>query len=163
MNSPPNHEWEQALDIDDSNLRLTLVLHPSNNPHILPKTATTTQTLLSSQNNQVDNYGEKPIRIILVPADIVQAAKLRKIADTGEGGEEFIMSTEEYIRKVIEDVDIKKFLKNEKLEKVVAIIKSCTPSSLGDLTITLKDLFGITSDTILYKVLTGERFGRQLP
>nr|GFA59082.1 hypothetical protein [Tanacetum cinerariifolium] len=84
----------------------------SNNPHILPKTATTTQTLLSSQNHQVDNYGEKPIRIVPVPAGIVQDAKLCKIADTQE--------------------DIKRFLKNVKLEKVVAIIKSCTSSAYGE-------------------------------
>ncbi|GKE36746.1 transposase, MuDR, MULE transposase domain protein [Tanacetum coccineum] len=37
--------------------------------------------------------------------------------------------------------DIKKFLKNGKLEKV-AIINSCTPNALGDLTVTLKDLSG---------------------
>ncbi|GKE63742.1 hypothetical protein Tco_1514109, partial [Tanacetum coccineum] len=34
-----------------------------------------------------------------------QAAKLRKIADMREGGEESVMYTQEYIRKVIEDVD----------------------------------------------------------
>ncbi|GJZ51395.1 hypothetical protein Tco_0605910 [Tanacetum coccineum] len=75
MNSPPNHEWEEGLDIDDSDLRLTHVVHPSNNPHIVPKITTTTQTLFSSQNNQVDNCGE-----------------------------ESVMYTQEYIRKVIEDV-----------------------------------------------------------
>ncbi|GJW19921.1 hypothetical protein Tco_0027357, partial [Tanacetum coccineum] len=31
-------------------------------------------------------------------------AKLRKLADTREGGEKSVMSTREYIRKVIEDV-----------------------------------------------------------
>ncbi|GKA17475.1 hypothetical protein Tco_0697312 [Tanacetum coccineum] len=39
--------------------------------------------------------------------------------------------------------DVKKFLKNGKLENVVAVIKSCTPNALGDLTVTLKDLFAI--------------------
>nr|GEV62233.1 transposase, MuDR, MULE transposase domain protein [Tanacetum cinerariifolium] len=88
------------------------------------------------------------------------------------------MSTQEYIRKVIEDVgedddftraprlsvldyvnvdgeimtgcfgDVKKFLKNGKLEKVVAVIKSCTQNALDDLIVTLKDLSGIISDTI---------------
>ncbi|GJZ70495.1 transposase, MuDR, MULE transposase domain protein [Tanacetum coccineum] len=102
------------------------------------------------------------------------------------------MSTQEYIRKVIEDVgedddftraswlnaidyvnvdggivtgcfgDVKKFLKNGKLEKVVAVIKSCTPNALGDLTVTLKDLFGTISDTIHYKVLTKERFAKAI-
>ncbi|GKA18088.1 hypothetical protein Tco_0697925 [Tanacetum coccineum] len=111
-------------------------------------------------------------------------AKLHKIADTREGVEESLMSIQEYIRKVIEDVgedddfthalwlsvveyvnvhgrimtgcfgDVKKFLKNEKLAKVVAIIKSFTPNALGDLTVTLKDLSDTISGTIHYKVLT---------
>ncbi|GJT14850.1 hypothetical protein Tco_0873556 [Tanacetum coccineum] len=155
MGSPQNHKWEQALDIDDFHLRLTPVVRPNNNPHILPKTTTTTQTLFSSQNHQDDNYVVKPIRIIPGPTDIVQIDKLREIADTRVGREESVMSTQEYIRKVIEDVgkdddftrsswlnvveyvnvdggivtgcfgDVKKFLKNDKLEKVVAIINSC--------------------------------------
>nr|GFD37215.1 hypothetical protein [Tanacetum cinerariifolium] len=58
MNSPPNHEWEEGLDIDDYDLRLTLVVRPNNNPHIVPKITTTTQTLILSQNHQVDNYDE---------------------------------------------------------------------------------------------------------
>ncbi|GKB96147.1 putative nucleotidyltransferase, ribonuclease H, partial [Tanacetum coccineum] len=120
MDSPPNHEWEQAFDIDDSDLRLTPAVRPSNNPHILPETTTTTQTLLSSQNHQVDNYVVKPIRIIPGSADA------------------------------------NKFLKHKKLDKVVAIIKSCTPNALGDLTVSLKDLSGTISDTIHYKVLTEE-------
>nr|GEW04552.1 hypothetical protein [Tanacetum cinerariifolium] len=123
-------------------------------------------------------------RIIPGPAGIVQTAKLRKLVDTREGGEESVMSTQDYIRKVIEDVgedddfmrapwlsaidsvnvdggivtgcfgDVKKFLKNGKLEQIVAIIKSCTPNALGDLTVTLKDLSGTISGTIHYKVLT---------
>ncbi|GJS39567.1 putative ribonuclease H-like domain-containing protein [Tanacetum coccineum] len=56
-------------------------------------------------------------------------------------------------------VDIKKFCKNGKLDKVVAIIKSCTPNALGDLTVTLKDLSGTISSSINYKVLTDEGFG----
>ncbi|GKF39298.1 transposase, MuDR, MULE transposase domain protein [Tanacetum coccineum] len=102
------------------------------------------------------------------------------------------MSTQEYIRKVIEDVgedddftrvswlsainyvnvdgwivtgcfgDVKKFLNNGKLEKIVAVIKSCTLNALGDLTVTLKDLSGIISITIHYKVLTEERFAKAL-
>ncbi|GJX41040.1 hypothetical protein Tco_0256030 [Tanacetum coccineum] len=190
MNSPPNNEWEQSIDIDDSDLRLTPIYRPSNNPHIVPEITTTTQTLFSSQNNQVDNYVVKPIRIIPGPAGIVQMAKLRKIVDTREGGEESVMSTQEYIKKVIEDVgeddnfmraswlsvleyvnvdggivtgcfgDVKKFLKNGKLEKVVAVIRSCTLNTLGDLTVTLKHLSGTISSTIHYKVLIEEMFAK---
>nr|GEV40524.1 hypothetical protein [Tanacetum cinerariifolium] len=38
--------------------------------------------------------------------------------------------------------DMKTFIKNGKVGKVVAIIKSCKPNMLGDLTVTLKDLSG---------------------
>nr|GEW08955.1 hypothetical protein [Tanacetum cinerariifolium] len=110
MNSPPNHEWEEGLDIEDSSLRLTPVIYPSNNPYIIPEITTTTQTLFLSQNNQVDNCVVNPIRIILGPAGIVQTTKLRKLVDTREDGEESVMSTQEYIRKVIEDVVNTKFL-----------------------------------------------------
>nr|GEW58342.1 hypothetical protein [Tanacetum cinerariifolium] len=131
-----------------------------------------------------------PIKIIPGPASYVQIAKLHKLADTREGGEESVMSTQEYIRKVIEDVgedddftcaswlsvldyvnidggivtgcfeDVKKFLKNGKLEKVFTVIKSCTPNALDDLTVTPKDLSGIIFGTIHYKVLTEERFAK---
>ncbi|GKB45787.1 acyl-CoA N-acyltransferases superfamily protein [Tanacetum coccineum] len=50
--------------------------------------------------------------------------------------------------------DMKTFCKNEKLEKVVAVIKSCTPNALGELTVTLKDPFYTISGTIYHKVLT---------
>nr|GFB03278.1 hypothetical protein [Tanacetum cinerariifolium] len=85
-----------------------------------------------------------------VSASIVQTNKFCKLDDTREGGEESVMSTQEYIRKDIEDVcedddftratwlsvldyvnvdgwivtgcfgDVKKFLKNGKLDKVVS-------------------------------------------
>ncbi|GJU13145.1 hypothetical protein Tco_1135541, partial [Tanacetum coccineum] len=59
MNSPPNHEWKEGLDIDDSDLLLTPpVVRPTNNPHIVPEITTTTQTLISAQNLQVDTYAE---------------------------------------------------------------------------------------------------------
>nr|GEZ27487.1 transposase, MuDR, MULE transposase domain protein [Tanacetum cinerariifolium] len=97
------------------------------------------------------------------------------------------MSTQEYINKVVEDVgededynsgswfsateyvnanggivsgcsgDIKNFIKNEKLDQVVAIVKSCTPNVIGDLTVTLKDLSG--DDGVGVKVVFEEKDG----
>nr|GEZ70286.1 hypothetical protein [Tanacetum cinerariifolium] len=49
------------------------------------------------------HHSEKSVRIIPGPTGIVQAVKLHKIADTREGGEESIISTQDYIRKVIKD------------------------------------------------------------
>ncbi|GJZ79787.1 hypothetical protein Tco_0644624 [Tanacetum coccineum] len=117
MNSPPNNELEEVLDIDDSDLRLTPIVRPSNNPHIVLEITTNTQNLISSQNHQAGNYDEweegldiDDSNLRLTPVDntrsasIVQMAKLCKLADTREGGEKFLMSIQEYIRKVIEDV-----------------------------------------------------------
>ncbi|GKB10720.1 hypothetical protein Tco_0844643 [Tanacetum coccineum] len=101
MDSPPNHEWEQALDIDDSNLRLTLVVRR----HILPERTTTTQTMFLSQNHQVDNCVMKPIRIITCHAGIVQMAKLRKITDTREGEDESLMSINVSLSGTVGSVD----------------------------------------------------------
>ncbi|GJW72567.1 hypothetical protein Tco_0129484 [Tanacetum coccineum] len=159
-------EFKQALEIDDSDLRLTPVVRPSNNPHIVPEITTTTQTLLSSQNNQVDNCVVKPIRIIPGPAGIVQMTKLHKLVDTREGREESVIAID-YVNVdggIVTGCfrDVKKFLKNGKLKKVVVVIKSCTPNALGDLTVTLKDLSGTISGTIHYKVLTEERFAKAI-
>nr|GEZ43973.1 hypothetical protein [Tanacetum cinerariifolium] len=58
--------------------------------------------------------------------------------------------------------DMKTFIKNGKngkVEKVVAVIKSCTPNMLGDLIVTLKDLSSMISSTIHYKVLKDEVYG----
>ncbi|GKE62215.1 GPCR kinase [Tanacetum coccineum] len=93
------------------------------------------------------------------------------------------MSTQQYMDKVVEDVgeddefkspawvsatnyanafcgtvtgclgDVDNFLKKEKLEQVVAIVKSCSPNMLGDLNVTLKDLSSIIPETIHRKVI----------
>ncbi|GJY20406.1 hypothetical protein Tco_0392972 [Tanacetum coccineum] len=161
------------------------------------------ETPTTTQNPDVDNLEEKPVRIIPGPAGIVQAAKLCKqlnIHEDKDGTElcregitalkanfgttevqtnipitlqESVLSTQEYISKGIEDVgededfkggswvsavefvnanegivngclgDIKNYLKNKKLEQVVAIIKFCTPNAFCDLTVTLKDISSI--------------------
>nr|GEZ02261.1 hypothetical protein [Tanacetum cinerariifolium] len=94
-----------------------------------------------------------------------------------------LMSTQEYMQNVVEDVDndddfnsgawinatnyviyiggtvtwclgdINDFLKKEKLDQVVVIVKSCSPNYLGDLNVTMKDLSGTVRGTVHYKVL----------
>ncbi|GJW53198.1 reverse transcriptase domain-containing protein [Tanacetum coccineum] len=121
-------------------------------------------------------------RIIPGPAGILQRAMLRKNADVIEVGHENVMPTQEYVRKISEDVseddhftlgpwvsaivylhgegvipsgclgDMKKYCKNRKLELVVGVVMSCTPNSLGDMTVTLKDPTGVMGGTIHYKV-----------
>ena len=124
-------------------------------------------------------------RILPGPAGILQRAKLRKLRDENEGTS--IMPTQEYVRKVMEDVseddhftrgpwlnaleycgafgievdaclgNIERFIKKGKVELVVAVIKSCSPNILGDLTVTLKDPSGTMSGTIHHKVMDKEK------
>nr|GEZ61448.1 hypothetical protein [Tanacetum cinerariifolium] len=123
-----------------------------------------------SQQNTHPFGDNNAIRIIPGPAGILQLVKLRKTSKIREGGHNGEMSTQEYVRKRTEEAseddhftrgpwlnaiqylvvegsiatgclgELKTFIKNGKLEKVVAVIKSCTPNMLGDLTVTLKDL-----------------------
>ncbi|GJZ63705.1 ribonuclease H-like domain-containing protein [Tanacetum coccineum] len=130
-----------------------------------------TITITSTQNTDgIVQVEEKSVRIIPGPAGIVQLAKIRKQSYIHEGANDSVLSTQEYMKQVVEDVgededfnsgswvgateyakanggivsgclgDIKTFLKNGKLEQVVAIIKSCSPNALGDLKVTIKDL-----------------------
>ncbi|GKD10523.1 GPCR kinase [Tanacetum coccineum] len=56
--------------------------------------------------------------------------------------------------------DIKNFLRNEKLDQVVAIVKSCSSNVLGDLTVTMKDLLGTIPGTISHKVIDDGSYGK---
>ncbi|GKD70856.1 hypothetical protein Tco_1324946 [Tanacetum coccineum] len=117
-------QWELSLDIKDFDLRLTLVLRPSSSTRV--ETSSSTQ---------------KPVRIIPGPA---------VDEDVGED-EDFKsgswVSATNYVNAnggIVSGClgDIKNFLNNGKLDQVVAIIKSCSPNVIGDLTVTMKDLSG---------------------
>ncbi|GJZ12730.1 reverse transcriptase domain-containing protein [Tanacetum coccineum] len=128
-------------------------------------------------------------RIIPGPVGILQKALARKKADVQERGRDNILTTQEYVRKVNEDEseddhfmrgpwlqaivylhgegvivsgclgDMKKHCIKGKLELVVGVVKSCTPNSLGDMTVTLKDPTGTMGGTIHYKVFQNEDDG----
>ncbi|GJZ29551.1 zf-CCHC domain-containing protein [Tanacetum coccineum] len=191
-------QWELSLDIDDSDLQLT-----QNPVRIIPGPARLVQTTnLNNENNQWEHLflrltlvlrpsssilvqtppsTQRTVRIIPGPAGIVQLVKLRKQSEIQEGGVDSVLSTQEYMKKVVEDVgddedfksgswvsatdyvnanggivsgclgDIKKFLNKGKLDQVVAIV--CSPNALGDLTVTMKDLPGTIPGTIHHKVI----------
>ncbi|GJW05512.1 GPCR kinase [Tanacetum coccineum] len=58
--------------------------------------------------------------------------------------------------------DIDNFLNSGKLDQVVAIVKSCSPNVIGNLTVTIKDLSGIIPSTIHYKVIDEGRYGKDI-
>ncbi|GKC42195.1 GPCR kinase [Tanacetum coccineum] len=102
------------------------------------------------------------------------------------------MSTQEYMKKVVEDVgededfksgswvsatdyvnanggtvsgclgDIVNFLKNEKLDQVVAIVKSYSSNVIEDLTVTIKDFSGAIPGTIHHKVIGEGSYGKNI-
>nr|GEU42413.1 hypothetical protein [Tanacetum cinerariifolium] len=160
--------------------------------------------------------------IIPDPAGIVQAAKLLQQRVILLGLDGAVMSTQEYMKKVVKDVgddedfksgswvsatdyvnanggtkvvkdvgddedfksgswvsatdyvnanggtvsgclgDIKNNLKNRKLDQVVAIVKSCSPNVLGDLTVIIKDLSGTIPGTIHHKVIGKDGYGKDI-
>ncbi|PWA45790.1 hypothetical protein CTI12_AA510780 [Artemisia annua] len=146
----------------------------------------------STQIQNDDISGETSVRIIPGPAGVYQRAKLRKIADCREGRDVSTDTTQEYMRKVVADVgfdddftrgpwlsavdyanangwvvngclgDIKSHIKKGKVDLVLAIIKSCTPNALGDLTVTLKDLSGSLSGTIHHKIINEGGYGKDI-
>ncbi|GJS39681.1 hypothetical protein Tco_0564724 [Tanacetum coccineum] len=83
-----NEPWEFSLDIDDSDLHLTPVVRSSSSTHVEPSP-----------------YTSNPVTIIPGPAGIVQQAKLLKERDILLGWDGAVMSTQEYMQKVVEDVD----------------------------------------------------------
>nr|GEX69212.1 hypothetical protein [Tanacetum cinerariifolium] len=90
------YDSEYDLDINDSDLHLTPVLRPSSSTRVEPS--------LSIPN---------PVRIIPGLADIVQAAKLLKQMDILLGLDGAVMTTQEYMKKVVEDVGEDEDFKSE--------------------------------------------------
>nr|GEU98224.1 hypothetical protein [Tanacetum cinerariifolium] len=102
--------------------------------------------------------------------DLIKAMEMRKvllvffkrpsslIVDTRESEEESVMSTQEYIRKVIDDVG-----EDDDFTRVswLSVLDYVNVDG-GIMTVTLKDLSGTISDTIHYKVLTEERFAKAI-
>ncbi|GJU21660.1 ribonuclease H-like domain-containing protein [Tanacetum coccineum] len=164
MSSEPNYQWEDLVDIEDSDLPLTRVLRPCNR-HVRE-----TITITSNQNTdgivQVEEVEEKPVRIIPGPVEYMKQV----VEDVGED-EDFNsgswVGATEYAKAnggIVSGCfgDIKTFLKNGKLEQVVTIIKSCSPNALGDLKVTVKDLVGTLVGLIHYKVINEGGYGKEI-
>ncbi|GJS49747.1 ribonuclease H-like domain-containing protein [Tanacetum coccineum] len=161
MSSDPNYQWEDLLDIDDSDLPLTHVLRPCNR-HVRE-----TITITSTQNTDgIVQVEENPVRIIPGPAEYMKQV----VEDVGEdqdfnsgswvGATEYVKANGGIVSGCLGD--IKTFLKNEKLEQVVAIIKSCSLNDLGNLKVTVKDLSGTLAGSIHYKVINDRGYGKEI-
>ncbi|GKA00065.1 hypothetical protein Tco_0672615 [Tanacetum coccineum] len=118
-----NDPWEFCLDIDDSDLYLTLVLCSSSSTRVEPSPLTLNLVriipgpagivqLSSSTRVEPSPSTPNPVRIILGPAGIVQQAKLLKEKVFILDSDGALMSTQEYMQKVVEDDDF-----NNKLQR----------------------------------------------
>ncbi|GKF03938.1 hypothetical protein Tco_0034606 [Tanacetum coccineum] len=111
-----NEPWEFSLDIDDADLHLTPVVCSYSSTHVEPSPYTSNSVtiipgpagivqLSSSTRVEPSPSTPNPVMIIPGPADIVQQAKLLKERGILLGWDGAVMSTQEYMQKVIEDVD----------------------------------------------------------
>ncbi|GKA09757.1 hypothetical protein Tco_0689190 [Tanacetum coccineum] len=198
-----NDPWEYSLDIDDSDLHLTHVLSSSSSARVEPSPSTPNPVRVipgpagvvqfsSSTRVEPSPSTLNPVRIIPGLAGYVQQAKLLKERDILLSWDEAVMSTQEYMQKVVEGVDedddfksgpwisateyvnanggtvsgclgdIDNNLKKRKLDQVVAIVKSCSPNILGDLTVTMKDLSSTIPGTVHYKVIGEGGYGNDI-
>ncbi|GJR71705.1 zf-CCHC domain-containing protein [Tanacetum coccineum] len=158
-----NEPWELSLDIDDSDLHLTPVMHPSSSTRFEPSPSTPNTVRIipapvcTVQPDTPIGYCPNPVRIIPGPAGIVQQAKLLKEKDDDFKSGSWVSATN-YVNANGGNVtgclgDIKNFLKKGKLDQVIAIVKSCSLNVLGDLTVTMKDLSGTVPRTVHHKVI----------
>nr|GEV22572.1 hypothetical protein [Tanacetum cinerariifolium] len=160
--------WEQKQEPNKAPLRLSNISNTR---------------LLQTQEMYVD---EKATRIIPGPAGIFQMDRIHKLNNFNDA------PTQEYIRKLIDDVseaddfkrrpwitvlefindngeieggcfsDIKSYLKNGKLDKVVAIVTLCKPYVIDGMNVTLKDPSSTMAGTIHYKVLLKDDYAKAI-
>ncbi|GJT85839.1 hypothetical protein Tco_1067556 [Tanacetum coccineum] len=198
-----NDPWEYSLDIDDYDLNLTHVLCSSSSARVEPSPYTPnpvriipgltgTVQLSSSTCYEPSSSTLNLVRIIPGPAGLVQRAKQLKENVFILDPDGALMSTQEYMQKVVEDVgedsdfnsgawisasnyvlstggtvtgclgDIDNFLKKGKLAQVIAIVKTCSLNALGDLNVTMKNLSGTVRGTVHYKVLDVGTYGNDI-
>ncbi|GKD43564.1 probable transmembrane ascorbate ferrireductase 4, partial [Tanacetum coccineum] len=108
-----------------------------------------------------------PVRIILDPAGVVQQDKLLKEKVFILDSDGALMSTQEYMQKVVEDVgeddDINSGAWFSATNYVIATDgASCSSNVLGDLTVTMKDLSGTIPGTVHHKVIGEVAYGMDI-
>ncbi|GJY17681.1 hypothetical protein Tco_0389172 [Tanacetum coccineum] len=146
----------------------------------------------SSARVEPSPYTPNLVTIIPGPAGLVQRAKQLKENVFILDPDGALMSTQEYMQKVVEDVgedsdfnngawinatnyvlstggtvigclgDIDNFLEKGKLAQVVTIVKTSSLNALGDLNVTIKDLSGTVRETVHYKVLDVGTYGKDI-
>ncbi|GJS73509.1 hypothetical protein Tco_0706350 [Tanacetum coccineum] len=147
MSSNPNYQREDLLDIDDYDLPLTPVPRPCNR-HVRD-----TITITSTQN--IDG-------IVQVEETLVS------IRPGHAGRDDSVLSTQEYMKQVVEDMgedeDFNSGLWVGATEYVKANggISKFSQNALYDLKVTVKYLSCTLADSIHYKVINEEGYGKEI-
>nr|GEV67143.1 hypothetical protein [Tanacetum cinerariifolium] len=153
----------------DSNIHVEPSPYTTNPLTVIPGLSGVVQ-LSSNTRVEPSTSTQNPVRIIPCPAGLAQQARLLKEKVFILDPDGALMSTQQYMEKVVEDVgddddfvsaawvnatnyvnafggtvtgclgDVDNFLKKGKLEQILGIVKSCSLNMLGDLNVTLKDL-----------------------
>nr|GEZ70422.1 hypothetical protein [Tanacetum cinerariifolium] len=139
-------------------LAFTYSVSPTHGPLHVRETITITSTQNTDGTVQVEEVEKKPVRIIPGPASVVQLAKIRKQSDIHEGGDDFVLLTQEYMKQVVEDVGDDEDFNSGPWVGATEYVKanggiSCSSNALGDLKVTVKDLSDTLAGSIHYKDL----------
>ncbi|GJU00641.1 hypothetical protein Tco_1110979 [Tanacetum coccineum] len=155
-----NDPWEYSLDIDDSDLHLTHVLRSSSSAHVEPSPYTPNPvTIISWSCWECFMFSVSDIwymcRTIFLNPKPKELLRIGEDADFNSGA---WVSATNYVNAFGGTVtgclgDIDNFLKREKLEQVVAIVKSCSRCSWRFNVDSEKIIGYIVPGTIPYKVL----------
>nr|GEZ53460.1 hypothetical protein [Tanacetum cinerariifolium] len=130
-----NDPWEFSLDIDDFDLNLTPVLRPSSSTRVEPSPSISNSVRIIPasagivQQAKPSGYCPNPVRIIPGPACIVQQVKLLKEKVFILDSDGALMSTQEYMQKVVEDVGEDDDFNGGSFASVIADIVSDTQSA----------------------------------
>nr|GEV49701.1 EEIG1/EHBP1 N-terminal domain-containing protein [Tanacetum cinerariifolium] len=181
-----DHEYEMDHEVDE---RQEIC---SNETHELPVCNIIRLEMINIIHVEPSPYTPNPVRIICGPAGIVQQARMFKEKVFILDSDGALMSTQEYMQKVVDDVgedddfksvawvsatnyvtatggtvtgcleDIDNNLKKGKLDQVIAIVNSCSLNALDDLTMTMKDLSGTIPGSIHYKVIGEGGYGNDI-
>nr|GEZ23934.1 hypothetical protein [Tanacetum cinerariifolium] len=100
-----------------------------------------------------------PVRIIPNPAGIVQQPKLLKKRDILLGWDEAVMSTQEYMKKIVEDVG-----DDDDFESGLWVSATDYVHATGGIVtgLTVKDLLGTIPRTIHHKVIGDDGYGKYI-
>ncbi|GJW78463.1 hypothetical protein Tco_0140145 [Tanacetum coccineum] len=164
-----NDPWEYSLDIDDSDLNITHVLRSSSSSRVEPAPYTLTPVRIipgpagtvqvsSSTCFEPSSSTSNPVRIIPGPAGLVQRAKQLKENVFILDPDRALMSTQEYMQKVVEDVgEDSDFNSGAWISATNYVFSTggtfCSPNCLGDRNVTMKDLSGTVRGTLHHKLL----------